>query len=221
MGERPPQSWSEIAARHPAGFFASREGQDLWRRQYARLKLPDRPAAWSLPPELGPWPAAVEGVVLRILSLLPEASAAMVGDFLWGTWRFRSELYGAPATRVLKQLHAQGLVEHRAGTLWEQWRAAVPVSPRLDPFRNCPSNVRGFIDRYRLAAFETKSAARFAADKARIDRHIRQLESAPAAQRDDRWHEELTGWRRLRAELEAPPAQGPTAEVFTRRQFPC
>ena len=146
----------------------------------------------------------MEGVVLQILSLLPGASAAIVGDFLWGAWRFPSEKYRTPANQILKQMEALTLVGHRAGRFWEEWRAMIPTAKRLDPYQNCTTNVRAFIDRHRLAAFEARSGPRLAIYKQQIETQIRRLESAPASQRDDAWKAEQTGWRRLLADWDAP-----------------
>ncbi|MDD2765898.1 MAG: hypothetical protein PHE83_18195 [Opitutaceae bacterium] len=204
----PSVSWAVISGRFPAGYFTTRDGQEVWRGEYAPAfaggRIIGRPAAWSLPPELGPWPEDRLAVIIRILSLLPGASAAIVGDFLWGTWRFPSELYNAPAHQLLKQLQTLSLAESRPGKDWEEWRALMPTVPALDPFQSHPSGVRAFIDRFRLAALQARSAPRLAGYKQQILNHLARLESIPAAQRDKHWKEQYEGWRQMRDKFDQP-----------------
>ena len=197
------REWRDLVAEKPPGYFSTMAGQVWLEESCADVVFIDRPIAWSLPEELGPWPSTEEGVVLRILSLIPGVSAVVVGDYLSGRWTKRSDRFRAKGKAVLSNLHEVGLVKSFQGELWEEWYAVNPVTEPINPSEPMAPNVRGFFDRYRLAILDARMFERLSARRENDLKHLRKLQSVPEPLRDENWQVEWQIYTEIMAKWDA------------------
>ncbi len=181
-------TWAKIITQYPVDFFTTIDGQKLAQSQKWEI---DRPPGWSLPSALGPWPMDRGATVLRVLSFLPGCPAELVGDFLAGTWRLRSEDHFDVGIQALAPLLSSHRVRAEVAASWVAWYAVDPVAERLDPNRALKPPVRAFIDTLRLAILTGRSAAKVAERRHRDEAHLQKLREQTSSARTPEWFEEM------------------------------
>lgn len=205
-----PSPWAEFAAAHPPGYFATREGQERAREGLESGIVSQPPPGWSLPPELGPWPADPVEIGERVLSLLPDITPAILGDLIFGPWRFRSGKFRAEGEGIVEALVRQGRAKAQLGHVWSGYFATTPVCPAVPVHEACEPNVRAFLDRRRLAVLDATTGKRLEARRAADLAALAQLEELPVDARSPGWQEDVDTYRGLAAEWSVRPPMSDT-----------